>query len=183
MVTSLSTVLRSFAYTKLVMYVSVLMNILNVVGNYFVLNTSFHLLGEGIVGVANSTLIARIIGSLIILVFFIRYLTPYRTALTKIKSTSSTTFSILKLGFPSAMENISYNISQTIITAVIATFGAVMVTTKVYVSTISLIIFAVAASVSTVNQIIIGKMIGRNEKDDASSLYNKGSHQFISSLH
>jgi len=168
MISSISTVLRSFANIKLVMYISVTINVINIIGNYLVLNTSFSLLGKGIEGVAYSTLIARVIGSIVIVLYFISKYKLYRSALLKIKLTRGTTKSILKLGFPSAMENISYNSSQTIITAIIATLGAIMVTTKIYASTISLIIFAVAASISTANQIIVGKMIGQNNKEDAA---------------
>lgn len=168
MISSISTVLRSFANIKLVMYISVMINIINIIGNYLVLNTSFSLLGKGIEGVAYSTLIARVIGSIVIVLYFITKYKLYRSALLKINLTRGTTKSILKLGFPSAMENISYNSSQTIITAIIATLGAIMVTTKIYASTISLIIFAVAASISTANQIIVGKMIGQNNKEDAA---------------
>ena len=173
MISSISTVLRSFANIKLVMYISVTINMINIIGNYLVLNTSFSLLGKGIEGVAYSTLIARVIGSIVIVLYFISKYKLYRSALLKIKLTRATTKSILKLGFPSAMENISYNSSQTIITAIIATLGAIVVTTKIYASTISLIIFAVAASISTANQIIVGKMIGQNNKEDAAKYTKK----------
>ena len=142
------------------------------------LNTSFSLLGKGIEGVAYSTLIARVIGSIVIVLYFISKYKLYRSALLKIKLTRATTKSILKLGFPSAMENISYNSSQTIITAIIATLGAIVVTTKIYASTISLIIFAVAASISTANQIIVGKMMVKITK----KMYCKISEKSVAKL-
>jgi MATE family, multidrug efflux pump len=80
------------------------------------------------------------------------------------KQTVRSTF---KLGFPSAMENISYTTSQMIITGIIATFGAAMITSKIYTQNITMIIFTLAASISMANQVIVGRYIGLNYKTNA----------------
>ena len=73
----------------------------------------------------------------------------------------------MKLGFPSALENISYTTSQTIITGIIASFGTMMVTSKIYTQNITGLVFTVAAAISQANQIIIGRFIGLKQKDQA----------------
>lgn len=171
-ISSISVVLRSFAIVRFVMYISIAINVCNIIGNYIVLNTSFSIFGTGVTGIATVTLLVRILGSICILFFFVKYFQQYRKALFQPNLSRKMTGRILSLGFPSAFENISYNVSQTVITAFIASLGTLIVTTKVYASTISLVVFAVAASMSTVNQMIIGKMIGRGEKVDASRYTN-----------
>ena len=72
--TSFSTIFRSFTFVKVVMVISILTNILNIIGNYIVILSPWDFLGTGIAGVANSTLIARSIGSLLIVIAFIKLL-------------------------------------------------------------------------------------------------------------
>ena len=170
--TSMSTVFRSFAIVKAVMMISIITNVLNIVGNYIVILSPWDFLGTGISGVANSTLIARFVGAVLMIVFFIKLLPQHRNAFRTLKLEKSTVQSIFKLGFPSAMENISYTTSQMVITGIIATFGAAMITSKIYTQNITTIIFTVAAAISMANQVIVGRYIGLNFKDNAK-MYTK----------
>lgn len=171
--TSFSTIFRSFTFVKVVMLISILTNILNIIGNYIVILTPWDFLGTGIEGVARSTLIARSIGSLLIVIAFIKLLPNYKQSFKTLKVDKESISSIFKLGFPSALENISYTTSQMMITGIIASFGTAMVTSKIYTQNITAVIFTVAASVSIVNQIIVGRYIGMNLKKEAKFYTNK----------
>ena len=160
--TSMSTVFRSFAIVKIVMVISIITNVLSILGNYIVLLSPWDFLGTGIAGVANSTIIARFMGSALMIIYFIVLLPQHRDAFRTLKLEKSTVQSIFKLGFPSAMENISYTTSQMIITGIIATFGTAMITSKIYTQNITTIIFTLAASISMANQVIVGRYIGLN---------------------
>ena len=170
--TSMSTVFRSFAIVKIVMVISIITNVLSILGNYIVLLSPWDFLGTGIAGVANSTIIARFVGSALMIIYFIKLLPQHRDAFRKLKLEKSTVQSIFKLGFPSAMENISYTTSQMIITGIIATFGTAMITSKIYTQNITMIIFTLAASISMANQVIVGRYIGLTFKQNAK-LYTK----------
>lgn len=165
--TSFGSVFRSFTYVRIVMVVSILTNLLSILGNYTVLFTPIDLLGEGIHGVANSTLFARFIGMLLLIVAFYYLLPKHRAAFSTLRMDSVTIKAVMKLGFPSALENISYTTSQTIITGIIASFGTMMVTSKIYTQNITGLVFTVAAAISQANQIIIGRFIGLKQKDQA----------------
>lgn len=165
--TSLSTVLRSFMHVRLAMYVSILTNIFGILGNYLVLFSPIDVLGRGIQGVAVATLLARLLGMLILVIAFCIKMPHYRTAFATIRMKREVVASILKLGFPSALENIAYTSSQTIITGIIASFGALMVTSKIYTQNITAIIFTIAAAISQANQIIVGRYIGAELKERA----------------
>lgn len=165
--TSFGSVFRGFAYVRIVMIVSILTNILSILGNYLVLFTPLNILGEGIHGVANSTLIARFVGMLMLIVAFYYLLPNYRGAFSTLKMDVKTIKAVVKLGFPSALENISYTTSQTIITGIIASFGTIMVTSKIYTQNITGLVFTIAAAISQANQIIIGRFIGLKQKNEA----------------
>ena len=50
--TSMSTVFRSFAIVKIVMVISIITNMLSIIGNYIVILSPWDFLGTGIAGVA-----------------------------------------------------------------------------------------------------------------------------------
>ncbi len=107
------------------------------------------------------------------MIAFIKLLPNYKQSFKTLKLEKKSIQSIFKLGFPSAMENISYTTSQMIITGIIATFGTVMVTSKIYTQNITAVIFTLAASISLANQIIVGRYIGLNLKKEAKVYTNK----------
>lgn len=55
------------------------------------------------------------------------------------------------------MENVSYNFSQTVIIAMIATLGTVAINAKIYAQTITSIVFTAAAAGGQASQIFVGK--------------------------
>ena len=135
--TSLGTIFRSFTFVKVVMVISIITNIINIIGNYIVIISPWEFLGIGIEGVARSTIIARGIGALLMIIAFMKLLPKYKQAFHTLKLEMATVKSIFSLGFPSAMENISYTVSQMIITGIIASFGAAMVASKIYTQNIT----------------------------------------------
>ena len=76
----MSTVFRSFAIVKIVMTISIITNILNIIGNYIVILSPWDFLGTGISGVANSTIIARFVGAALMIIYFIKLLPQHRDA-------------------------------------------------------------------------------------------------------
>ena len=97
--TSLSTVFRSFAIVKVIMVISILTNLLNILGNYIVIFTPWEILGTGIRGVAHATLIARFVGAGLMIVNFIKLLPQYRSVFRSLKLEKTTIRSTLNLGF------------------------------------------------------------------------------------
>ena len=74
---------------------------------------------------------------------------------------------ILSLGIPSGMENVSYNLSQTVITAVIASLGAQAVSGKIYAQTITAIVFTLSVAGGQAAQIMIGRYIREKKIKEA----------------
>lgn len=164
-------ILRSYGHTKDTMMVTIGMNIINVIGNFFVIFGPFGFPVLGVVGVAYSTAISRLLGFIAILIllikrsegqldfkYFFRYKKEHITGL-------------LQIGVPSAGEQLSYNASQMVITYFVAQIGTIALTTKVYVQNVMMIIMLGTMAIGQGTQIIIGHMIGAGETEKA---YERG---------
>ncbi|WP_156289835.1 MATE family efflux transporter [Oceanobacillus salinisoli] len=162
-----SSIFKSFSMVKIVMNVTVLTNIINIILNYLVLFTPFSLIGEGVFGVAIATNISRLIGAILMVAYFIFHKKGLVGVLNWKKIELGVMKKILVLGIPSAGEHVSYNLSQLVITGFIASLGAAAVTSKIYAQTTTSIVFTCSMAISQASQILIGKLIGGEEKDKA----------------
>lgn len=164
-------ILRSYGHTKDTMVVTIGMNIVNVIGNYFVIFGPFGFPVLGVVGVAYSTAISRLLGFIVILILLIKrsegqfefkYFFRYKKRHVK---------GLLQIGIPSAGEQLSYNASQMVITYFVAQIGTLAITTKVYVQNVMMVIMLFTMAIGQGTQIIIGHMIGARETEAA---YKRG---------
>ncbi len=164
---TIGSVIRSYGFTKDSMYVTIGMNILNVIGNYVFIFGPFGLPILGVEGVAISTVASRLIG-LIVLFFLLFKRIKGPLPFLKVFSLPVThTKNLLKIGIPSAGEHLMYNTTQIVITYFITMIGTEALTTKVYTQNIMMFIFLFSIAISQGTQIIIGHMIGARQFDDA----------------
>ncbi|WP_180849965.1 MATE family efflux transporter [Bacillus sp. UMB0893] len=167
LIMTIGSVLKSYGFTKDTMYITIGMNILNVIGNYIFIYGPFGLPVLGVEGVAISTVVSRFIG-----LIAISYLLVKRISFeTKLRYVFQLPFShlknLLKIGVPSAGEHLSYNGSQIVITIFITMLGAEALTTKVYTQNLMMFIFLFSLAISQGNQILIGQMSGARDYDSA----------------
>lgn len=143
------------------------MNVLNIIGNYLFLYGPLRDLGFGISGAAVSTCISRVLAVAAAIIYFalvikgsfgIKYLKPFPRSILK---------NLLRLGIPTAGENISYNFSQLIITALVNTMGIVAINTKIYANMLSVFTYMIAFSAAMATQIIVGHSVGAGDYDFA----------------
>lgn len=158
-------ILRCNGYSKVGMYISFIVNIVNIIGNYMFLYGPLKKLELGVMGVAFSTVAARVIALIAAIVIFyykkigklkIRLLIPFPRKLL---------MQMIKIGLPSAGESMSYNLYQMLLLAVINTMGNEAVNAKIYCS--SLISFAMVFSNTSAQatQIITGHLVGAQKED------------------
>lgn len=160
-------IMRSYGYTKDAMYITIGMNIVNVIGNYLFIFGPFGVPVLGVEGVAISTITSRLIGfivSIIVIRKRIPSALPFRSLF---KLPVSHVKNLLRIGIPSAGEHLSYNGSQMVITYFIASIGTNALTTKVYAQNLMMFIFLFSVAISQGTQIIIGHMIGARDFDSA----------------
>lgn len=174
-----SVILKSHGITKLSMYLAIVMNVVNIVGNYVFLFGPFGLPVLGVKGVAISTVASRFIAVVIMLyVLFkdikisiqLKHLNPFPKNVFK---------KFLQLGLPSAGEPISYQFSQMVIFSFINAMGTETVTTRIYVQIIVWFTFLGSMAIAQANQILVGHLVGAGREDDAYHMTMKSFKQAL----
>ena len=160
-------ILRCNGHTKVGMYISLVINLINIVGNYLFLYGPLKFLNFGVKGVALSTVTARIIALAIALLVF------YRFGIGKISLKLLRPFpgkllvQMIRIGLPSAGESMSYNLYQLVLLSFVNSMGNDAVNARIYCN--SLISFAnvFSNSVAMATQIVTGHLVGADNEDGA----------------
>lgn len=167
LIMTIGAVIRSYGFTRDVMYITIGMNIINVIGNYFVIFGPFGFPVLGVEGVAISTTISRLIGFIVALIVLFKRVPNGLPFHLVFRFPKEHIRNLLKIGIPSAGEHLSYNASQMVITFFIAMLGTEALTSKVYAQNIMMFIFLFSVAISQGTQIMIGYMIGANKIEEA----------------
>jgi len=163
-------ILKSYGFTRDVMYITMGMNAINVIGNYLFIFGPFGLPILGVEGVAISTVASRFLGLLVVIYYFYRKLSIKLSLANMFAFKKNNGHEIIKIGIPSAGEHLSYNTSQICITFFIAMLGTQVITTKIYTQNIMMLIFLFALALSQGTQILIGRKIGAQQIEEAYQL-------------
>ena len=164
---TITAVVRNHGFTKISMYVTIAMNIIHVVLDYAFIFGPFGIPVLGVKGVALSTNICKFLGLLVMLyVLFkkieknlsIKYLFPFPKDVLK---------DLLKIGIPTAGEQLSYNVSQLVVTYFINMLSNEALTTKAYVQNIIMFAFLFAVAIGQGTEILVGHLVGENKKEKA----------------
>ena len=160
--------LRSYAFMKDVMLVAVIMNIANILGNLILINGFLFIAPMGVAGAAISTTFSKVFGLILMIYLFCRktnihiskkYLKPFPWHTMK---------NLLHIGVPSGAEELSYNLSQTVIMKFVNYFGTMVITTKVYCSILANFAYIYSVAISQASQIVVSYLIGSNNLKLAS---------------
>lgn len=160
-------ILRCNGYTKIGMYISVIINLINIFGNYMFLYGPLKFLNLGVAGVAISTVVARVVALTVAFVYFYKYKIG-KVSLKLLNPFPGQLFvTMIKIGLPSAGENLCYNFYQMVLLSFINGMGNDSVNARVYCN--SLISFAMCFSNASAmaTQIITGHLIGAAKEDAA----------------
>ena len=155
--------LRANTYVKEAMFVSVLINILNIFGNALTL----YVFKMGVTGVAISTAVSRLIGMTIIICIFHYRIGKVNFSLLKGREPLLLLKKMVGIGLPSAGENISYDVSQLVVTGFVNTLGLASVNAKIYVCIVVQFAYIFTLAISEGTQILEGYLIGAGEKEEA----------------
>ena len=157
---SLSASLRSADKAKYPMYVSVVVNILNIIGNYTLIFGKFGMPALGVEGAAISTSVCRFVSVVILfVVIFKKHIPSFPKELftpfpwVELKN-------LLKIGIPSAGEHFSYSLSQVVITYFINMISNQALATRSYVVNIVMFTYIFALSIAQGGAILIGHLVG-----------------------
>lgn len=175
-----SVIIRNHGLTKITMYVTVGMNIVNTsLDVLFVLG----LLGVpklGVTGVAIATTFSRIIGMIALgIILFTKIEKPSIFRLLK-PFPKDDLKDIFKIGIPSALETFLYNLSQLVITSFVLNFlSEAELITKTYVQNITMFFYLFAVAIAQASQIITGHLVGAKKAEEA---YRRGFRSYFFAL-
>ena len=172
--TAMAVIIRNHGMTKISMYVTVGMNVLNTgLDILFVLGFDM-----GVSGVAIATSISRVLGTAVLAAVLFKkvekpsifkHLKPF-----PLKDVGS----MLKIGIPGATETFLYNLSQLVITSIVLNYmAAEQLIAKTYVQNITMFFYVFAIAIGQASQIMTGHLIGAGKTDEA---YKSGvkAHRF-----
>lgn len=169
LITSMSSIIRVQGWTKQTMYVSLAMNIVHVVLNYILIFGKFGMPELGVEGAAISSVVSRVLASV---VFFwllyqalevrIEWADYYRLSKNYISK-------ILKIGIPSALEQVLYQTNQIVLLYYVTFIGAEALSARQYAVNISMFTYLFAMAIGMATAILVGRYVGAGEKELAYS--------------
>ncbi|MEG1924828.1 MAG: MATE family efflux transporter [Ruthenibacterium sp.] len=170
---AMSAVLRSHAMMKEIMIVSMLMNVVNVLGNFVLINGYGGLPRLGVAGAAISTALSRLIGAGVLLVMMTKRI-GIRFDWTLVRHPDCRLLKkIFHVGVPAAGDSISYTCMKMVILTFVNTYGALAVTSKVYLESMLPFVYIYGSAIATATQIRVGYCVGAGEAERATSLVRK----------
>jgi putative MATE family efflux protein len=160
-------ILRCNGYPKIGMWVTLAINVVNIGGNYLFLFGPLAFLNMGVAGVAISTVFARALAVVALFIFFfakkigkvsLRYLKPFPGRLLG---------KMIKIGLPTAGENLTYNLYQTTLLSFVNAMGNDAVNARAFCNSLIsfALIFSNASAMAT--QIITGHLVGAGKQEEA----------------
>ena len=180
-----SSMLRCYGYAREALIVTFVANLINVAGNALSLYGWFGLPVFGVRGVAAASAISSVV-SCFMLAVMIRRRKEIAFDLRKIFSVPKKFFRlILSVGSPTAGENLSYNVSQIVIMAMISSLGTSAMSAQVYTMTIVRFVYVIAIAIGGAVQIKTGWYVGAHQRNEAYkkimlySLWATGASMFL----
>jgi len=168
-INSLAAIIRVHGWTKQTMYVSLGMNIFHVVGNYLLIFGKFGFPELGVQGAAISSVISRFL-ALIVFFWLLYQVMEFRVKLHYYITLSKEYIGkILHIGIPAAFEQVMYQACQIVFLYYATYLGAESLAARQYAMNISMFTFLFAIAIGMGTAIIVGRLVGANEKEEAYS--------------
>lgn len=161
-------ILRCHGYTRVGMYISLAVNMINIVGNWMFLYGPLKVLNLGVAGVAISTVTARALALIASLVIFYRLKVGNISFKALIPFPTKILIKMLRIGVPSAGENMVYSFYQLILMSFINPMGANAANAKVYANTLMSFSVVFANAMAQATQIVTGHLVGAGREDVAA---------------
>lgn len=177
---AMSVIVRNHGLTRISMYVTVGMNVMNTTLDIIFVLGLFGFPKLGVMGVAIATTISRIVGTAVLGIFLFKKIEKLSIFKLLKPFPFSDAVEMIKIGVPAALETFLYNLSQLVITSIVLNFlTQEELITKTYLNNITMFFYLVAVSVGQASQIITGHLVGAKKTDEA---YSKALHSYFCAL-
>lgn len=170
-----SAIIRSMGDTKVTLKITIGMNIMNVIGDAIFIFGLFGMPVLGVKGVAIATTASRIMALIIMLVYIFKRYIHVGHIMRYFKNPLDQLIPLLKIGVPTALENLSYSLSQTILSSIIIyQLSDLAYTTRIFAWQISWFALLFGAAIGQGTQIMVGQYSGARdfEQADQACMHN-----------
>ncbi len=157
-------IFRSMGNSQISMRISILMNIMNIIGNsIFIFGLSM-----GVAGDAISTFISRTTGAIIILLLTMKKRNEVRVSCRQLLSwDNSMVKRILNIAIPSGIENGLFQLGRVLVVSIIALFGTAQITANAVANNLDAMGCIAGQAMNLAMITVIGKCMGAGEKEQA----------------
>ncbi len=162
-------VFRSMEKTSVTMYVSLLVNIINVVGN----TIGIFILHAGVAGVAVPTLIARIAGAVIMVGMSFSPENPVYVKISNVFVWNINLIKkILKIAVPNGIENSLFALGKVLVTSIVAMFGTIQIAANGVANSVDMIAIIIVNAMNLAMLTVVGQCRGAGQ-DEQAQYYTK----------
>lgn len=155
---------RSMRKTNVTMYVSLLMNVLNIIGN----SIGIFVLHAGVAGVAWPTMISRLIAAVLLTALAFRK--DYEVTLTRraiFAADGAMIKRILRIAIPNGIENGLFMLGKVLVTSIVSMFGTVQIAANGVSNSVNMIAIIVVNAVNLAMVTVVGQCVGAGEYGQA----------------
>ena len=158
-------IFRSVGNSRISMKVSLLMNVINVVGNAFCIFA----LKWGVEGVAVPTLVSRAVAGILMIVLAAKPGHALQLTGAGLRSVDRRMMgNILRIGVPSACENCFFSLGRLIVASMITLFGTSQVSANAVAGNIDRLGIIIGQAMGLAIVTVVGQCIGARDTDQAS---------------
>ena len=170
LIMTLAAILRSHNKAYYPMWIALLINVINIVGNYLLIFGHAGFPRLGIVGAGISTMLCRFVAVIALTYILFTKVAPVPPLAYFKPFPSDKIKNLLIVGLPAAGENVSYDLSQVVITYFAVLLGAASLTARTYAMHIVMFSYVFAIAIGHGASITIGHLVGRARNQAAFSL-------------
>lgn len=155
---------RAMSRTNVTMYVSLMMNTINIVGDFI----GVKLLHAGVMGVAVPTLIARAAAAMVMAALAFGSRNQVRLRWTHIFAwDGGCTRRILRVAVPGGVENGLFALGKVLVTSIVSNFGTVQIAANGVANSVDQIAILVVSSVNLAVITVVGRCMGAQDPEQA----------------
>lgn len=175
----LSASLHSVGNTRSPMVATAIANVINIIGNDFLIFGHCGFPMMGVEGAAIATLVGRAVAAVLLVVIHFKELIP-RFPLDYFRPIPWQELrNLLRIGIPGMTDGVSYNLSQVVIIYFINQISTEALTARTYCINIIMFVILFCMSFSQGGSILVGRLIGQQQHQKA---YELGNYVFRISL-
>lgn len=161
---------RSMNHTKVTMWVSMLMNLINLVGNYICV----YLMGMGAAGVAIPTLISRIVAAIVMFALCMNKENPVYILLKDVFSFQKDIIAkILSIAIPNGVENGLFQLGKVLVSTFVATYGTMQIAANGVTNSLSTLCYVTEMAMQLAVVTVVGQCVGANDYEQAKYYIRK----------